>query len=370
MSAIGIDLGTTNTVAARGNVAIPIPSERGRSILPSVVSFLPNGTTQVGLDAKRRRWIDIQNTIFSAKRIIGCRWSDARTQEFRKRYPFDLVEGPNDTPAFQTRAGDVTPANIASILLASVHKQIQRLKVDFDATVITVPAAFNERQRDATLTAAERADLPAVRLIDEPLSTAYAYRKVSNPVARAGVYDLGGGTFDFSIVDWSGDRPRLLGFQSDLMLGGDDIDQRLATWVAERVLKEYNWDLRNYREVSARLVAECERAKIRLCFFDETALDLSQIDPECPAATESFPISRDVLDGISQDLVRQTFVTCDGVLAKTRMRPKDLDAIFLAGGSTHLAKVREGVETYFGQRGRFELEPTEVVALGASQVAS
>ena len=175
---------------------------------------------------------------------------------------------------------------------------------------------------------------------------------------------------DFSIVDWSGDRPRLLGFQSDLMLGGDDIDQMLATWVAERVLKEYNWDLRNYREVSARLVAECERAKIRLCFFDETALDLSQIDPECPAATESFPISRDVLDGISQDLARQTFITCDGVLAKTGMRPKDLDAIFLAGGSTHLAKVREGVETYFGQRGRFELEPTEVVALGASQVAS
>ena len=183
MSAIGIDLGTTNTVAARENVAIPIPSERGRSVLPSVVSFLPSGTTQVGLDAKRRRWIDIQNTIFSAKRILGCRWSDARTQEFRKRYPFDLVEGQNDAPAFRTRAGDVTPANIASILLTSVHKQVQRLKVDFQSTIITVPAAFNERQRDATLTAAEKADLPAVRLVDEPLSTAYAYRNVSNPVA-------------------------------------------------------------------------------------------------------------------------------------------------------------------------------------------
>ena len=368
MRVLGIDLGTTNTVAAKENVPLPVPSEHGRTVTPSVVSFLPNGTTQVGIAAKRRRLIDLSNTVFSAKRIIGRRWNDADTQEFRSNYPFDLVQLEDGAPAFETRAGKLTATNIATLLLTSIHKQLRQMPINFNATILTVPAGFNELQRDATLTAAEKANLPAVRLIDEPLATAYAYRNVSNPVGRAGVYDLGGGTFDFSIVDWSGERPQLLGCQSDLMLGGDDVDQMLASWVAERVLKEFNWDLRNYTEVSARLLAECERAKIRLCFFDETELDLSHVDPESPAAARGLTIERGVLDRISEDLVRRTFVTCDSVLAEAGMRPRDLDAIFLAGGSTHLGRVRSGVESYFGQRGRFELEPTEVVALGASQV--
>jgi molecular chaperone DnaK len=209
-----------------------------------------------------------------------------------------------------------------------------------------------------------------VRLIDEPLATAFAYRNVSNPVRRAGVYDLGGGTFDFSVVDWTRGTTRLIACDSDLAVGGDDIDHLLAEWVAEEVLKQLNWDLRGYAEVYARLVAECERAKIRLSFFDETLLDLSQIDPDGLGSSEGMPLRCDVLNRISEGLVQRTFVTCDSVLRNAGLRASDLDAVFMAGGSTYLSKVREDVHSYFGMPGRFELEPTEVVALGSSQMAS
>ncbi len=368
MRILAIDLGTTNTVAAIENFPLPISGEDGRSTLPSVVSFLPDGTTQCGIQAKRRRSIDPPNTIFSAKRIMGRRWNDANTRDFRDRYPFEMIEIDDDTPAFDTRAGAFTATDIAATLLSGIFSQVMHVPGGFDRTIVSVPAGFDERQRSATVAAAEKAELPSVRLIDEPLATAHAYMAVSNPVARAAVYDLGGGTFDFSIVDWTRGTPRLLASQSDFLLGGDDVDQLLAGWVVEYVLERYNWDLASYTEVYARLLVECERAKIRLSFFDETAIDLSEVDPDCPARFEPLPLRRELLDRISEDLVRRTFVTCDRVLAEAGLRCEDLKAVFMAGGSTHLDKVREGVENYFGKPGRFELEPSEVVAMGASLV--
>jgi molecular chaperone DnaK len=367
MRLLGIDLGTTNTVAASAGRPVPVSFENDRPTLPSVVSFLPNGTSLTGTAAKRRRSIDSPNTIFSAKRIIGRRWSDTKTQQFRERYPFDLVELPDDTPAFETRAGAFTATEIASMVLSSMRGVLKDLGQTFDRTIVTVPAGFNGRQRDATVAAAQEAGLPEVRLLDEPMATAYAYMNVSNPVARAGIYDLGGGTFDFSIVDWTRGLPTLRACESDMALGGDDIDQLLAGWVADQVLERWNWDLRNYSEVYARLVAECERAKIRLCFFDETAIELALVDPDGPAGSEELRIQKGMLDQLSEGLVRRTFVTCDSVLRNADLRVADLDAVFLAGGSTHLARVRDGVEAYFGQAGRFELDPIEVIALGASQ---
>ncbi len=369
MGLLGIDLGTTNTVAAVDGVALPISGEDGRTTLPSIVSFLPNGTTQVGMAGKRRRMIDSRNTIFSAKRIIGRRWSDAMTQEFRARYPFELIEVEGDAPAFKTRAGVFSPTVVSAMILDTVCAQVRHTPSGIDRAIVTVPAAFGARQREATVAAAQKAGLSSVWLVDEPLATADAYLNVSNPVRRAGIYDLGGGTFDFSVVDWTHGTTRLIACDSDLALGGDDIDLLLAEWVAEEVLKQFNWDLRNYSEIYARLVSECERAKIRLSFFEETLIDLSLVDPDGLAGCDGLPLRGDVLSRISENLVRRSFVTCDAVLAKAGLRTSDLDAVFLAGGSTHLTKVREGVEAYFGQVGRFELEPTEVVALGASQIA-
>ncbi len=367
MKVMGIDLGTTNTVAAVGSFALPISAEDSRTTVPSVVSFLPNGSTQVGLAAKRRRCLDAPNTIFSAKRIIGRRWSDAETQQFKDDYPFDLVENQDGMPVFETRAGQFDPGEIASTLLSSIFGQARHFPSGIDATVVTVPSGFGDRQRQATRAAAEAAGLPQVTLIDEPMATAYAYLRVTNPVRRAGVYDLGGGTFDFSIVDWASGAPKILGFQSDMALGGDDIDRRIARWAAECVLEKHNWDLRNYAGIWGALIAECERAKIRLSFFEETAIDLSLVDPDGPAGSEKLPLQREMLDSISDEVVRNTFVTCDRVLAEANLRPSDLDAIFLAGGSTYLNKVREGVEIYFDKPGRFEIDPAEVVALGASE---
>ncbi len=364
---LAIDLGTTNLVAARSGSAIPLPRESGRSALPSVVAFLPNGSIEVGTGAKYRRSIDPNNSIFSAKRIIGRRWAEQETEEFRNRYPMSLIDN-NGMPLFQTRAGPLGAVDVASILLSRIYEEVSSAAVGVKSIVITVPPLFLERQREATLLAAETAGLHDVRLIDEAAAAAYAFSNVSNRVTRAGVFDLGGGTFDFSVVDWTGGIPSLVCSGSDPLLGGDDIDQQVAEWVADQVLEEHNWDLRNYSEIYARLLLECERAKIRLSFFDETVIELCKIDPDGPAASHELAIRSRDLDVLSEGLVRQTFVTCDRVLGDADVRPQELDAIFLAGGSTHLAKVREGVEIYFGQPGRFELEPTEVVAIGASLV--
>jgi molecular chaperone DnaK len=278
-----------------------------------------------------------------------------------------MVKAEDGRPGFSTRGGTFTPIDIATIILTKTFEQVKHHPSGCDRTFVTVPASFNAQQRLATSEAGERAGLPNLSLIDEPLATAYAYGNVMNPVRRAAVYDLGGGTFDFSIVEWVEGAPRLIASESNLVVGGDDIDYLLAEWVADRVLEKFSWDLRGYSEVYAKLVAECERAKIRLSFFDKTTVYLSEVDPTAPPGLDELPVGREMLEPISEQLVRKTFVTCDSVLAAAGLQPADLDAIFLAGGSTHLSKVQEGVQLYFGQAGRFELDPTEVIALGASQ---
>lgn len=363
---LGIDLGTTNTVAAIDGVPVPLAGESGRTTLPSAVSFLANGATRVGTAAKRRRSVDPGNTLFSTKRILARRMDDPETQDFRERYRFELAQAEDGSPCFSTRAGRFTPTDIASIVLANLLGQLTHDLSDSRGTVITVPSRFSGKQRAATLLAAEKAGLPSLRLIDEPLAAAHAYTHVSNAVKRAGVYDFGGGTFDFSIVEWTSGAPRLIASESDMSIGGDDIDQALADWVVGQVLERHNWDLSNYKEVYMRLLAECERAKVRLCFFETTALDLGQVDPDCPVPFEGFRLRREDLDPIAETIARRSFAACDGALRQAGLRSDALEAVFLVGGSTHLAKVRESIQTYFGRPGRYDLEPTEAVAIGAS----
>ena len=365
MPVLGVDLGTTNTVAAIDNRTLPL-TDGGSSMLPSVVAFLPNGRTQIGPAASRRRLIDTQNTIFSSKRIIGRRWQDTRVREFWERYPFELAEVPPGIPAFVTRAGDHTATDIAEILLSSVLQRVGYATTELMGTVITVPAGFSTLQRKATIEAARQAGLKNVRLIDEPTAAAYAYMAAPGTVPVAAIYDLGGGTFDFSVVDCRGRAPRLLAFASDLLLGGDDIDLEIANWTALEVLERYGWDLTNHSEVRARLVSECERAKVRLSSKEATIIDLSRVDPECPAASQGLMLEREETDRLCDELVRRTFVTCDHVLGNAGIRFSDLDAVFLAGGSTLLPTIQKGVEAYFGKPGRLDFEPTQVVALGAS----
>jgi molecular chaperone DnaK (HSP70) len=177
---------------------------------------------------------------------------------------------------------------------------------------------------------------------------------------------MGGGTFDCAVVDCRDGGPRLVAHAGDAFLGGDDIDQRIATWVAQEVLEKHHWDLTTYPDIWHRLLMRCEEAKIQLSLGERAVVHLSQVDPECPAAAEAVPVSRRVVDGLCEDLVRRSFLTCDAVLHRAGVRPQQIDAVFLAGGTTHMPVIRRGVEAYFGRPGLLEFEPTEVVAVGAS----
>lgn len=363
MQTLAVDLGTTNTAAALANHVFSL-SDEGR-LLPSVVGFLPNGSTQIGTTARRRRVIDAVNTVWSSKRLIGRRFSESTTRSFSERYPHRLVEAEDGTVLFETRAGHHSPTQIAALLLREVVRRAGSLPGDVRVK-IAVPADFGNAQWQATLDAAELADLPHTRLVPEAMAVAWAYLSEARSFERAVVYDLGGGTFDCAVVDCTSNPPRFLSHESDLFLGGDDIDQQLAAWVARSVLEKHNWDLTGYREVYDRLVARCEEVKIQLSSLREAPLHLSQVDPECPAAAHDVTLTRGVLDELCRELVGRTFLVCDEALASAGVRPADVDAVFLAGGSTLLPVVQEGVRSYFGRAGLLDFDPTEVVARGVS----
>jgi molecular chaperone DnaK (HSP70) len=363
MNRIGIDLGTTNAVAALGGRACPL-DEEGRSTLPSVVAFLPNGGIQVGPLARRRRAIDGTNTLSSSKRIIGRRFDSFEVRNFRDRYALALEEQ-DGCPAFRTRAGLVTPVEVATHVLQAL---IARAGIDpKEASVtVTVPSAFAAPQREATALAAHRAGLGEVRLLEEPLATAHASIACGTRCERAFVYDLGGGTFDCAIVDCTAGAPAVIAHTSDLTLGGDDVDHRLAAWVRHSVIEKHNWDLASYAEVYDRVLSECELAKIELTTADRVEFLLGQVDPDCPAPDEPIAITRELLDAQCRELLQRSFSACDAVLRQAGMKASDVDVVLLAGGSTLLAVVEEGVASYFGQRGAMGMDPTEVVAIGAS----
>jgi molecular chaperone DnaK len=206
-----------------------------------------------------------------------------------------------------------------------------------------------------------------VHVIPEPVAAAHAYRKrEAGKLRRVAVFDLGGGTFDFAVVDFATPEARVLGHGGDPYLGGDDLDDMLADWVAHQVLTRFGWDLRTDVEVMDRLMVQCEQAKVRLGLDTEARLELADIDPGAPVADEHILIQRDVFETLSRELVGRTFLVCDQVLGSAGVAARDIDAVFMSGGTTLLPIVREGVARYFGKEPRCEVNPMEVVAIGAS----
>lgn len=366
MQTIGIDFGTTNSVAAVKSRVVPVPSEDDTAILPSVVAFPPSGTTVVGTAARRRRAIDSRNTIFSSKRLVGRSWVSSETEEFRSRYPFDFVQTEAGAPAFKTRAGVFTPEDIAAFVLVKLLENSPVSPGEARA-VVAVPSGYARPHREATASAARKAGLVDVALVDEPVATAAAYlAPYEELIERAVVYDLGGGTFDVAVVDCT-ERPfRVLARGGDLYLGGDDIDRAIASWAAEQVARLHRWDLRSDPVVWDRLVVECERAKIRLCYAKETRIELAQVDPAAPAAESSIALGQDMLAQLSLELVQRTFIICDAVLNKANVRAQEVGAVFLAGGATQSPMVQQAVTQYFSRTPRAAFDPMEVVAIGAS----
>lgn len=369
MRNLGIDLGTTNSVAAiDGNVVGPVGpgSEEASRVLPSVVAFPPAGSVLVGAEARARRAIDPLNTIFSSKRLMGSTWHSYAATRFRAQYPFELVECEGGTPVFRTRAGDVSPVEIGEKIVRAL---LQRSALDPQrlSATLCVPAAFDQAARNATLEAARRAGIGEVSLVDEPVATATAYLTTgAEKRGRFVVYDLGGGTFDVAVLDGSGEEARLLAHGGDSYLGGDDVDHALATWIADEVVRAHGWDLRADALVFDRLLSRAEQAKIELCFATQTRVDLTEIDPAAPLTSASLVVDRAQLEQVGRTLVTRTFAVCDEALRAAGLKTRDVTAVFLAGGATLLPSVRKGVADYFAQLPRCDIDPLEVVAIGAS----
>jgi molecular chaperone DnaK len=363
---VGIDLGTTNTVVARNFEALPI--EGKGSVMPSAVAFPPSGATLVGQAARRRRAMDPKNTILSAKRIIGARWHSSYTAQFRDHYPYDLVEGHDGGPVFQTRAGAVSPVDIGTTLVSTLCR-LTKCPVQDVHAVVTAPVGFDQRRRDATSLAVSRAEFATVRVVEEPIATALAYLNRSS-LKYAFVYDLGGGTFDAAVVDCSRYPFRVIGHGGDPYLGGDDVDRTIALYVAERTLERDGWDLSNDAVTFDRLVLACELAKCELSESEQAAIAIPSVDPAAPESCGVISITREEVQQLTLDLVRRTFIMCDEVLAQASVKARDIQAVFLAGGSTLLPGLRQYIESYFGKRPRFDLDPMQVVSMGASLAAA
>lgn len=364
---LGIDLGTTNTVVAHQGEVLALDVD-GATLMPSAMAFTPSGERLLGIEARARRFLDPRNTLLSTKRLIGAPFRSYRARRFAERHAYGLAEGAAGQATIRTRSGDVDPVDVAAALLAGVCDRAGR-EPHTGGCVITVPAAFEAQEREATLEAAERAGFARAALITEPVATAVAYLARSR-LRYAAVYDLGGGTFDVAIVDCGRHPFRVVAHAGDPYLGGDDVDRELAVRLVERVLAEHRWDLGAHPEVFARAVAACGDAKLELAHAERTSVELANVDPAGPWTSRPILIERAELAAITSDLVRRTFSICDLVLSDAGLTASDVEAVFLAGGSTLLPGLPGLVGAYFGKRPRADLDPLHVVAIGASTAAA
>jgi len=366
---LGIDLGTTNSVAACSAQVLPLVDGEARStLMPSVVALLPSGGAIVGAEARQRRAIDPRNTIYASKRLMGESWTSYATRQFREQYPHELVPSPDGGVQFDTRAGRIRPVEVASLIVSHLCMR-SAVAPDDVATVVAVPTSFREPARRATLEAMGHAGFADVKVIQEPVATAIAYLQRAS-LRYAAVYDFGGGTFDFAVIDCTNFPFRVLGNEGNPYLGGDDIDRALAEMVCQQVLRTAGWDLRSEPVTFARLVLACEDAKCALSEHERQRLDITAIDPAAPPSLKEAFIDREMLAAAATPLIRRTFSHCDAVLSQAGLRAREVQAVFLAGGSSRLTLLQSMVSEYFGRKLRTDLNPEHVVALGASIAAA
>jgi molecular chaperone DnaK len=367
---IGIDLGTTNccvSVLEGGAVQI-VPNKEGGRTTPSVVGFTDKGERLVGQIAKRQAVTNAANTVYAVKRLIGRKFGSVEAQKMRETSPFEIVDSPNGDARIRVQGRVYSPPEISGIVL-------QRLKAaaeDFlgeavaDA-IITVPAYFDDTQRQATRDAGKIAGLQVERIINEPTAAALAYGLGKNEAERIVVYDLGGGTFDISILEMNAGVFEVLATSGNTYLGGEDFDDRIMNWMAEQFQEDTGIDLRKDRLALQRLKEAAERAKCELSSATDTNISLPFI-----AADASGPkhfnrsLSRGKFEELVGDLVRQTVEPCEQALRDAKVTPADIDKVILVGGQTRSPIVERTVEQIFGKKASSEINPDEVVAMGAA----
>ena len=368
---VGIDLGTTNSVVAvmEGGEPVVIPSAEGSRLFPSVVAVNPkNNERMVGQVARRQSITNPDSTIFSVKRLMGRRFTDAEVAKARKILPYRITEHTNGDAWVSMGGKDYSPPEISAMIL-------QKMKTDAEAylgepvteAVITVPAYFNDSQRQATKDAGKIAGLDVKRIINEPTASALAYgldKKVDQKIA---VYDLGGGTFDISILDVGEGVFQVLSTNGDTFLGGDDFDQRIINWVADEFKREQGIDLRSDRMALQRLKEAAEKAKIELSTVMQTEINLPFITADASGPKHlQMNLTRAKLEQLVGDLIARTIEPCKQALADAKLKPGDIAEAVLVGGMTRMPAVQDAVRKFFGREPHKGVNPDEVVAIGAA----
>lgn len=366
---IGIDLGTTNSCVSvmEGNEPVVIPNAEGKRTTPSVIAFVDGGEIKVGDPAKRQAVTNPRNTIYSIKRFMGNKYSECKNEI--ARVPYTVVKGDNDTPRVDVNGRLYSPQELSAMILQKMKKTAEDyLGQDVTRAVITVPAYFNDAQRQATKEAGEIAGLTVERIINEPTAASLAYGMDKKDTdQKIVVFDFGGGTHDVSILELGDGVFEVLATDGDTHLGGDDVDQKIINWLAEEFKKEEGMDLREDPMALQRLREAAEKAKIELSSSAQTEINLPYI-----TATASGPkhlvrtLTRAKFEQLIEDLVKRTIEPCESALKAAGLSKSDIDQIILVGGSTRIPAVQEAVEKFFGKKPSKGVNPDEVVAVGAA----
>jgi len=367
---IGIDLGTTNSCVAvmEGDEPSVIPNEEGGRTTPSVVAFTDRGEMLVGGPAKRQAVINPKNTIISIKRLMGRRYDEEATKDAKKRLSYEIVRDSQNRVKVKVNKGEYLPQEISARILQKMKQTAENfLGHKVDRAVITVPAYFNDAQRQATKDAGTIAGLKVERIINEPTAAAMAYGLNKKGEKKIAVYDLGGGTFDISILDIGEGVIEVLSTNGDTYLGGDDFDQRIMNWLADNFKKEQGIDLRNDKMALQRLKEAAEKAKCELSSTMETQINLPFITADQTGPKHlNVTLTRAKLEQLTEDLIEKTLEPCKQALADAKLKPEDISEVILVGGQTRMPRVQEEVKKFFGKEPHKGVNPDEVVAIGAA----
>ncbi len=368
---MGIDLGTTNSCVAvvEGNTPVVIPNKNGYKTTPSIVAISESGKRLVGQIAKRQAITNAANTVFAAKRLIGRKWDSEVVRGVRETSPFKLVKGPHDDVRVELRGRVYSVPEIASFILSEMKMVVEEyLGEEVNRAVVTVPAYFNDAQRQATRDAGRLAGLDVLRIINEPTAAALAYGLGKQGDRKIAVYDLGGGTFDISILDIADGVFEVLATGGDTFLGGEDFDARIIEWLVYEFAREHQVDLREDSMALQRLKDAAEKAKCELSTVREAEINLPFVysPGKGDALHLQMALTRDKLEEMSVDLIDRTLRICRRVLDEANITTDELDEVILVGGQTRMPRVQQMVAELFGREPCKGVHPDEVVACGAA----
>ncbi len=367
---IGIDLGTTFSCMAylEGEEPRIIPNREGQNTTPSVVSFTSSGEKLVGNPALRQAITNPQNTITAIKRLMGKKLDSPQVQEARKRVPYKLTEGENGEILISIDSILITPQEISAMILSYLRECAEfYLGEEVDEAVITVPAHFDDHQRQATKEAAKLAGFKVLRVINEPTAASLAYGLNKKQNGIVAVYDMGGGTFDITLMEIEGNVFHVLSTNGNSYLGGDDFDNRIVDWVIEEFKKENNVDLSQDKLALQRIKEAAEKAKRELSFTLESEISLPFIYSG-PSGSKHIQkrLTRKKLEGLTEDLVSNTLPYIEEALKSGNLSIKDIDEVILVGGQTRMPLIKRKIAEFFGKEPIQDINPDEIVAMGAA----